>query len=93
MGLALPISVGVAFRVMAFYKHGQFLTLSQDAAFDAEYTPGQATPHSGIYRCKNCGDEIASNAGNPLPSQNHKQHSPSVGKIIWKMLVYSQQQK
>ncbi|MDC8010979.1 protein L [Tahibacter soli] len=77
---------------MALYKHGNHLIHSKDVAFDATYTPGTATPHSGIYRCTGCGDEIASNAGNPLPSQNHKQHGVSQGAIRWQLLVYAQQQ-
>lgn len=52
---------------MALYKHGQYLNQSQDSAFDAEHRPGTVVNNSGIYRCKNCGDEIAANKGNPLP--------------------------
>ena len=75
---------------MALYKHGQFLTQTNDAAFDPDYSPGTLTPHSGIYRCINCGDEIAANAGNPLPPQNHHQRAPAA-PIRWRLLVYSQQ--
>lgn len=78
---------------MALYKYDQNLNKSDDAAFDTTHSPGANTPHSGIYRCINCGDEVASNAGNPLPPQNHKQHAPQSGEIKWKMLVYAQQQK
>ena len=76
---------------MALYKQGDFLTHSLDAAFDAVHSPGATTPHSGIYRCTACGDEIASNAGNPLPPQNHRQHNPNQGQIRWQMLVYAVQ--
>lgn len=78
---------------MALYKHGQHLQQSNDAAFDATYTPGTTAPHSGIYRCTNCGDEDACNAGNPLPPQNHRQHNPARGQIRWQLLVYPVQQK
>lgn len=52
---------------MALYKYGQQLSVSTHAAFDASWNPGQFPPHSGIYRCVNCGDEIAANKGQPLP--------------------------
>lgn len=75
---------------MALYKNAQYLGQSTDGAFDALHNPGAATPHSGIYRCENCGDEVASNAGNPLPPQNHRQHNPNQGAIRWRMIVYAQ---
>jgi len=78
---------------MALYKHGNLLTQSNDAAFDTLYGPGQSAPHSGIYRCANCGDEDACNQGNPLPPQNHRQHNPQQGPIQWRLLVYPQQQR
>jgi len=75
---------------MALYKYSQFLGSSTDGAFDAIHNPGSSTPHSGIYRCEGCGHEVASNAGNPLPPQNHHQHSTSQGNIRWQMIVYAQ---
>jgi len=35
---------------MALYKQVEYLTKSEDAAFDAVHKPGQVPPHSGIYR-------------------------------------------
>lgn len=78
---------------MAMYKYGNLLVHSQDAAFDSIHNPGAPTPHSGIYRCTACGDEVTSNAGNPLPPQNHRQHQPAQGAIRWQLLVYAQQQQ
>ncbi len=75
---------------MALYKYSQYINTSNDKAFDTIHTPGSATPHSGIYRCEGCGEEIASNAGNPLPPQNHHQHSPNQGLIRWRLSVYAQ---
>lgn len=75
---------------MALYKHPQYLKNSTDAAFDGVHTPGTSTPHSGIYRCEGCGKEIASNGGNPLPPQNHHQHTYAQGTIRWRMIVYAQ---
>lgn len=60
-------------------------------AFSKEWKPGETPDHAGIYRCSGCGDEIASNKGVQLPSQNHKQHSPTQGAIRWKLLVFAQQ--
>lgn len=75
---------------MALYKYSQYLGQSTDGAFDLLHTPGTTTPHSGIYRCENCGDEVASNAGNPLPPQNHRQHNTNQGEIRWRLVVYAQ---
>jgi hypothetical protein len=75
---------------MALYKYSQYLGQSNDGAFDVVHTPGTTTPHSGIYRCENCGDEVASNAGNPLPPQNHRQHNTNQGEIRWRLVVYAQ---
>jgi hypothetical protein len=75
---------------MALYKYSQYLTSSTDQAFDAINTPGVATPHSGIYRCEGCAHEVASNAGNPLPPQNHHQHTVNQGTIRWRLIVYAQ---
>lgn len=75
---------------MALYKHAQFLSQSSHQVFDEIHTPGSATPHSGIYRCEGCGDEIASNAGNPLPPQNNHQHGSAQGPTRWRLVVYAQ---
>jgi hypothetical protein len=75
---------------MALYKYSQHLGTSDHGAFDSTHSPGTSTPYSGIYRCEGCGDEIASNAGNPLPPQNHHQHSTSQGAIRWRLIVYTQ---
>ena len=75
---------------MALYKYIQYLRQSSDGAFDSVHAPGHATPHSGIYRCEGCGKEVASNGGNPLPPQNHHQHSPAHGSIRWRMAVYAE---
>jgi hypothetical protein len=75
---------------MALYKYAQFLKTSDHSSFDDILNPGASTPHSGIYRCEGCGHEVASNAGNPLPPQNHHQHNTSQGAIRWRMAVYAQ---
>lgn len=78
---------------MASYKYGSYLTKSDSDAFDKTFGPGQIGPWSGIYRCTNCGDEIAANAGNPLPPQNNHQHADRSKPIVWKLLVYAVQKK
>ncbi|MFZ6654032.1 hypothetical protein [Undibacterium sp. TJN19] len=77
---------------MALYKYGQYLLQRNDAAFDAIHSPGTTAPHPGIYRCTNCGDEIAIAGGHTLPPQNHRQHDPYKGKIAWQLLVFPVQQ-
>ncbi|SDP46977.1 hypothetical protein SAMN05428967_2260 [Phyllobacterium sp. YR620] len=76
---------------MAEYKYGNHLIKGDSVAYDTEWVPGSTPPNSGIYRCKNCGDEIAANKGNPLPPQNHHQHK-NRAPIIWQLLVFAQQQ-
>lgn len=78
---------------MALYKDRDFVRTSDSSEFDKLYSPGAACPHSGIYRCDSCGDEIASNKGNPFPPQNHHQHKPGAGAIRWRMIVYAEQKK
>jgi hypothetical protein len=75
---------------MALYKYSTYMSVSQHAAFDAIHVPGARTPHSGIYRCEGCGHEVASNAGNPLPPQNHHQHTSHQGSIRWRLVVFAQ---
>lgn len=77
---------------MAQYKYGQHLNQSENVAYDTEHTPGTVVTNSGIYRCKNCGDEIAANKDNPLPPQNHHQHANQT-PIRWQLLVWAQQKK
>ena len=73
---------------MALYKHGKFFTQTNDAAFETMHTPGTPAPHPGIYRCANCGDEIAIASGHILPPENHRQHNPIYGEVAWQLTVY-----
>jgi hypothetical protein len=72
---------------MAWYKHGNFLEQNNHENFDKTYKPGETPPDAGIYRCTGCGDEIASNKGVQLPSQNHSQHPDTNAPIRWQMIV------
>lgn len=74
---------------MALYKNENYLKKSTDGAFDHDYGPGTAAPHSGIYRCMGCAKEVASNHGEPLPPQNSDQHTSSQGPIRWRLIVYA----
>ena len=74
---------------MATYKYEQYVTKVASEAFDGEHPPGYAAPFSGIYRCLGCGKEVASNQQQPLPPQNHHQHSPQQGSIRWRLVVYA----
>lgn len=75
---------------MAQYKYEKYLNKSDHSEYDKLYKPGDNCPNSGIYRCEGCGDEIASNKGNPFPPQNHPQHAPGQGEIRWRLIVFSQ---
>jgi hypothetical protein len=74
---------------MAWYKYETYLKKSDSDAYDKTCGPAATTPHSGIYRCQGCGREIAANAGNSLPPQNHHQHAASQGAIEWRLIVYA----
>lgn len=78
---------------MAQYKYEKYLNQSNNTAYDSLHKPGENCPNSGIYRCESCGDEIASNKGNPFPPQNHHQHPPGKGGIQWRLIVFAQQLK
>lgn len=72
---------------MANYKYSQYLKLSNHQAFDTITHPGHATPHSGIYRCEGCGENIVSTFGHVMPPQNHHQHSYAQGDIRWRLIA------
>lgn len=77
---------------MALYKHATNLTAHTSDEFDKKHPPGTVVSNSGIYRCVNCGDEIAANKNNPLPPQNHHQHAAQQ-PILWQLLVCAVQKK
>ena len=72
---------------MAEYKYGNFLTQTNNVAYDLLHNPGTIAPYSGIYRCPRCGHEITAVSGYPLPPQNHHQHTPMQGAIVWQLIV------
>jgi hypothetical protein len=74
---------------MALYKYGQYLTQSNDAAFDVEHSPGAVAPYAGIYRCMGCHREIGIAQGHILPPQSHHTHTPQQGHIRWRLIVYA----
>lgn len=75
---------------MSYYKHKEYLVHNVHQAFDTITHPGERVPHSGIYRCEGCGHEIVSTEGHVMPPQNHHQHTPTQGKIRWKLIVATQ---
>jgi len=77
---------------MASYKYAENVVKNNSEAFDKEFKPGEKATWHGIYKCINCGDEIAIAAGHTLPSQNHYQHKTSK-PVIWRLAVYSVQKK
>jgi hypothetical protein len=74
---------------VALYKYSTYLKTSTSDVFDKTHSPGQNTPHSGIYRCTVCGWEVVSETNNPFPPQNHHQHSGGQ-PVTWKLNVYSE---
>ncbi len=78
---------------MAGYKYGEYLKKSDHEEYDKKHAPGSEAGNPGIYRCVACGDEIGIAKGHTLPSQNHHQHAPGLGKIEWQLLVFAQSKK
>ena len=76
---------------MATFKYQAALAKHEGGAFDELLPPGFRISISGIYRCAVCGDEIAANKGDPLPPQNHHQHAPGLGPILWRLIVATRQ--
>ena len=72
---------------MAQYKYVHYLTNLSDTKFDPAHPPGTATPCTGIYKCQECGSEVISLAGDPLPPLSHHQHSLTQGAIAWRLIV------
>lgn len=76
---------------MAYYRYAQYLKQANpNTLFDNIHEPGAQCPYSGIYRCEGCGREVTSNGGDPLPPQNHHQHSYAQGRIRWRCVVAHQ---
>lgn len=75
--------------MVTYYKTLGYLHQLDSDVFDQLHKPGVGTPQSGIYRCKGCGAAIASNAGNPLPPQNHHEHTPAQREIRWRLIVWA----
>lgn len=70
---------------MAFYVSLNDLRCDENLE-TGPYRPGVEVPRSGIYRCKNCRNEIAANQGDPFPPEDHHQHQvPS--PITWELIV------
>lgn len=67
------------------YKYQNYFRHSDLNVFDELYEPGVTTPYSGIYRCEGCGLCDTSIKGRPLPPQNHHQHTPTQGRIRWRL--------
>ena len=74
---------------MAIYHDSSKLEPGEGEVFGQLYGPADTVPLSGIYQCKGCGKEIASNFGQPFPPQNHDQHTLTQGPIIWQLIVYA----
>jgi DNA-directed RNA polymerase subunit RPC12/RpoP len=72
---------------MATYKHRDFLIENQSDIFDVICEQGTIIFYSGIYRCLECGAEIAIAERKLFPPCGH--HLPSEGQphTLWRLLV------
>jgi len=74
---------------MARYKEAKYLTKGDHPPYDWDHSPGVAAPFAGIYRCMDCGREIATAHGHILPPQNHHSHTAQQGAIRWRLIVFA----
>jgi hypothetical protein len=72
---------------MALVRDRSKLAEHWDPAFDREYRAGAPSPHGGIYRCTDCGHEIALPEGQALPGPMHPRHPPLSRSPIWRLVV------
>lgn len=72
---------------MALYRYLTDLQLSTIEEFDKTYSPGDRVGWSGIYRCVVCGREVVHTNEEPLPLQDHPEHTPTQGMIQWRLIV------
>lgn len=77
---------------MPNFKDSRWFQQNSSPDFDKLYHPGTPAPHSGIYRCENCGFEADSTAGSPLPpARVCTQHGPqwkcSHGVVQWRLVA------
>ena len=72
---------------MALYSDPTRLKQSSSTEFNKVHVLGRTVPHSGIYECSGCGDEIAANRGDPFPPQNTHQHPNRNLPVAWKLIV------
>lgn len=75
---------------MAMFKDGIHLWKSTCDVFEDEHLPGTVALWTGIYACRACNHEIASNEGELLPSADHHRHAAPQA-IRWKLIVYADQ--
>ena len=76
----------MAYYVDSTEKYLEKTSEPEGSVWQKLFSPGTTCPDSGIYRCNSCGDEVTSNKGDPLPPQNHKQHT-SDKKILWELII------
>ncbi len=88
--LVKPVALFYGEPFMAQYEDKTEVTHHVADKFRLSLKPGTTVPHSGIYMCLNCRDEVAANRGDPLPPQNHRQHSDTSKPIVWRLLVATQ---
>ena len=72
---------------MATYKHLSHLIQDDDDAFDGFFSPNTLIYCSGIYRCVECGNEIAATMRKAFPECGHHFNPPT----LWRLIVRANQ--
>lgn len=69
-----------------YYYTGNLQQASNSSDFDVEFKTSSFVEHSGIYRCKTCGYEIALNAheGKVPPHQSNSHCNNNIFKLLVK---------
>ena len=77
---------------MATFQYSDFVFQVENDAFDKVLVPGVPSQWSGIFRCVGCGREEVVVAGKPLPVEAHHPHEAEHGPVLWRLIVYADQQ-
>jgi hypothetical protein len=77
---------------MPYFRSPFSYQQSLSSVFEQELKPGALAPQSGIYRCDNCGFEIAVAAGSGLPlktmcAAHGDRWNSKDGVVLWRLVA------
>lgn len=76
---------------MSAFNDPNYFRHSNDPAFHRTDWPGAFAPDLAFDRCETCGEEVACNARQPPPLQNHRQHHNALAPLLWGLIAVARQ--